>query len=558
MLQNLHVKNLALIDELEVEFESGLNILTGETGAGKSIILGSINLALGGKYSPDMLRKGADYGFVELTFQVQNSVQIKEMETLDIIPEQGMIVLSRKLMENRSISKINGETVNMKTLKSVADILIDIHGQHEHQSLLEKKSHLTILDIYANSSICEIKSKLKNTYNNYVKCREEFELSIRDEESRKRETDFLKFEINEIESAKLLVEEDVELELQYKRMVNSKKLTQRMQETYQSTGELGDVNASECISRGIKSLQDIVELDDNINEMCQQLIQIDGLLNDFNRELSEYSKDLEFSQEEYQIVEERLNLINHLKAKYGNSIEEILAYYEKHLEKLNQLINYDQYIEKLHLELKEIEYLLEQESTKLSQIRQNNAKDMVKEIRQGLLELNFKDVKFDMIFNRLNRYTSQGVDEAEFYVSLNKGEPMKALTKVASGGELSRIMLVIKTILAEHDDIGTLIFDEIDVGISGITAGKVAEKMETIGKSHQIICITHLPQIAAMADTHYAIQKKLRKNNTITEIKKLNYQESIQELTRILGGDNVTESLRQSALEMKELAKSTK
>ena len=324
MLQYLHVKNLALIDEIEVEFRPGLNILTGETGAGKSIILGSVNLALGGKYSADMLRKGAQFGLVELAFTVEEDHIVKQLEGLDIFPEDGMILLSRKLMEGRSTSKINGETVNMGTLRDVAGILIDIHGQHEHQTLLHKKNHLSLLDLYAKDETLPLKHQAASAFREYQKCRKSLEESGLDEEGRKKEIALAEFEIQEIEEAALLDNEDEDLERLYRKMADSRKFAQSTGEAYQYTSGGAQGNASDYLSRAIRALQDVEECDEQGSALYGQLNQIDSLLNDFNRELSEYAKSFEFSQEEYYETENRLNLMNHLKAKYGNSVSGIL------------------------------------------------------------------------------------------------------------------------------------------------------------------------------------------------------------------------------------------
>ena len=557
MLHNLYVKNLALIDEIEVEFKEGLNILTGETGAGKSIILGSINLALGGRYSSDILRNEEEPGYVELTFFVENEVQIQMLKALDVYPEEGMITLSRKMIGKRSVSKINGETVSISQLKEVAEILIDIHGQHEHQSLLYKKNHLLILDEFAKDSIKDVKLQVAEAYQSYKKYKEELQEANLDEKERNKELSFLAFEIHEIQNANLKEYEDEELEEQYRRMVNGQKITANLEEAHGYTASASH-NASDALSRAIYCLQDAARYDEKANELYAQLSEVDSLLNDFNRELSDYSSSFEFSEEDFYEVEKRLNEINHLKSKYGNTILEILTYCEEKEETLRKLQDYDSYLEELRKNLAEAEAKLNVLSMQLSKMRQEASKELTKAIKDGLLDLNFLDVKFEMVFTSLDHYTSAGTDEVEFMISMNPGEPVRSLGDVASGGELSRIMLAIKTVMAEKDRIETLIFDEIDVGISGRTAQKVSEKMAVIGRNHQVICITHLAQIAAMADAHFAIEKKVTEGKTRTSISLLNKEEEIDELARILGGAEITEKVRESAAEMKELAKNTK
>ena len=557
MLQSLYVKNLALIDEIEVDFKEGLNILTGETGAGKSIILGSINLALGGRYSSEMLRNEEEAGYVELTFLVENEAQKALLKEREIYPEDGMVVLSRKLIEKRSISKINGETVPIALLKEAAAILIDIHGQHEHQSLLYKKNHLTILDSFAKDAVQEKKRKVSEQYRVYRTCIEELEASESDETKRLKEMNFLDFEISEIEGANLTIGEDDELEEKYRRMVNGKRITESIDEAYGYTAGSGN-SASDLLSRAIRCLQEAAHYEERAENLYEQLSEVDSLLNDFNRELSDYRDSFEFSEEEFYEVETRLNEINRLKAKYGNTIPDIFAYRDEKVERRNMLKEYDIYLENLQKKKKEAEETLKLTSEELSHLRKEAAKQLEAAIKNGLLDLNFLDVKFEIVFRELSDFTSIGKDEVEFMISMNPGEPVRPLGDVASGGELSRIMLAIKTVMAEKDQIETLIFDEIDVGISGRTAQKVSEKMALIGKNHQVICITHLAQIAAMADAHFLIEKKVVEGKTKTGISLLNPQQEVAELARILGGAKITDKVLESAAEMKELAKRTK
>lgn len=557
MLQNLHVKNLALIDEIEVEFKDGLNILTGETGAGKSIILGSISLALGGRYTKDILRQGAEYGFVELTFLVENESQQKKLKELDIFPEEGMVTLSRRLMAGRSVSRINGETVQMGLLKEASSILIDIHGQHEHQSLLYKKNHLGIVDAFAREYLAEDKKKAAQAYKAYKACEKELKEAEADESQRAKELSFLKFEVSEIQEAHLLPGEDEELESLYRRMTNSKKIADSVNEAYLYTSE-GGGNASEALSRAIRALSEASEYDDRAAQLYGQLVEVDSLLNDFNRELADYSKTCEFSDEEFYETENRLNEINHLKTKYGDTIEKILDYCASREERIGILEDFDNYILRLKDQCAKAEEVLRQSTARLTKIRKKQAKILEEAIEEGLKDLNFENVKFRIQFESTKDYTAEGMDDIEFMISLNPGQPVKPLAGVASGGELSRIMLAIKTVMAKRDDIETLIFDEIDVGISGRTAQKVSEKMALIGKKHQVICITHLAQIAAMADHHYMIEKSTKKGDTKTSIELLDEKRSIEELARILGGAKITDTVVQSAVEMKELAKQTK
>lgn len=557
MLRSLHVKNLALIDEIEVEFGEGLNILTGETGAGKSIILGSVNLALGGRYTRDIIRDGADYGFVELTFEIRDPGQIERLKALDVFPEEGMVVLSRRLMEGRSVSRINGETVTMGLLREVSAVLIDIHGQHEHQSLLYKKNHLEILDAFAREEGAGCRQAVQEAYRDYRACEKELEEVSMDESQRAKEMAFLEFEVEEIEKAALQEGEDEELESAYRRMANGRKIAGSALEAYRYTSEDPD-SASENLSRAIRALSEAAECDEGARQLQEQLVEVDSLLNDFNRELSDYSKSCEYSEEELYETENRLNEINRLKVKYGGTVGEILAYQEQQAGKLEKLQDYEAYLAGLEKKAREAETLLAKACRSLSQVRKSQAAILEEAVQKGLEELNFADVRFEIHFEELKSYTGNGTDDVEFMISLNPGQPLRPLKDVASGGELSRIMLAIRTVMARRDDIETLIFDEIDVGISGRTAQKVSEKMALIGKTHQVICITHLAQIAAMADAHYVIEKTVEEMETRTRIRRLTEEDSVRELARILGGARITDAVLTNAREMKELAKGIK
>lgn len=556
MLQNLYVKNLALIDETEVEFGPGLNILTGETGAGKSLLLGSVNLALGGKYSADMLRSGAKSGLVELTFTVDDERIRRRLEQLDLFPEDGCLTLSRRLMEGRSVSRINGETVSARVLRDAAGLLIDIHGQHENQTLLQRKNHLALLDLYAKEETSPLRKEMAEKFRIYQELCRKKESSALDDESRRKEAALAEFEVKEIEDAALVLGEDEELEDLYRRMTESRRVTESVAETYQYTGEDARRNASDFLSRAIRSMQEAAEFDETGSRLYGQLIEIDSLLNDFNRELSEYAKSFEFSDEEFQETETRLNLINHLKAKYGKTISEILAYCGEKRQRLTELEDYDTFMRELDKKTEEAFRAVEKTAEELHKVRERAAETFAGEIQKQMAELNFLDARLEIRLTDAGHYSASGKDEAEFYFSANPGEPLKPMGNVASGGELSRVMLAVKTVLADEEDTPTLIFDEIDTGISGITAGKVGEKLRLIGRSRQVICITHLPQIAAAADSHFLISKETDGRTVKTDIALLDEEASVQELARMLGGANVTGRILESAGEMKELAKS--
>lgn len=554
MLTNLHVKNLALIDEVEVEFGPGLNILTGETGAGKSIIIGSVNLALGRKMSKEMIRKGADSALIELVFQTGNPKVLDKLKEMEIEAADGQVIITRKLSEGRSISKINGETCTVSQVKNLAADLLDIHGQHEHQSLLYQDRQLEILDAYGREKTEPAKHAVNEAYQLYKKLKKELSQYQLDEEGRAREIAFLEFEIREIEEAALKTGEDEELERQYRRMFNAGKIADSLNQVHRMTGYEEGSGAGEQVGRALKELSGVSSCDTRLVELENILKDIDGILNDFNREISDYQAELVFSEEELYQAEKRLDEINHLKSKYGNSLEEIISYREKQSERLEQLLNYESRKSILSDKLKKAGETLQTVSHTLSEIRKSYSEKLEQEITEGLKDLNFEDIKFEILFLELDHYTKDGTDSIEFQISTNPGEQLKALAKVVSGGELSRIMLAIKTILADKDETETLIFDEIDTGISGRTAQKVSEKMAEIGKNHQVLCITHLPQIAAMADLHFEILKIVTGMETKTIIRRLSEEESISELARILGGARITKAVEENAKEMKELA----
>ncbi len=555
MLENLHVKNLALIDETEVEFGPGLNVLTGETGAGKSILLGSVQLALGGKYSAELLRNGAKSGLVELTFSIEDEKIKRRLEEMDIEVEEGRVTLSRKLTEGRSVCRINGETVNMGLLKDAASLLIDIHGQHDSQSLLNRRNHLALLDLYGKEEISPLKAEMAEAFQSYQELVKKLDASSLDAESRARELDLAGYEVSEIEDAAPAPGEDEDLEELYRRMTQSRKVTEAVGEAYLYTGEDAQGNASDLLSRAIRALQEISEIDSQGEKLYGQLAEIDSLLNDFNRELADYAKSFDFSEEEFRETEERLNLLNHLKAKYGKTINDVLEYCREKKRRISELEDYDAFLSQLQSDMETAKKRAGQAAGRLHRAREKAAVIFAREIREQMAELNFMDTRLELRISDLGRYSAGGSDEAEFYLATNPGEPLKPLGSIASGGELSRVMLAVKAVLAGEEDTPTLIFDEIDTGISGVTAGKVGEKLRLISKNRQIICITHLPQIAAVSDSHYLIQKETDGNSVKTEIAFLDDEMSVQELARMLGGANVTGNILESAREMKDLAK---
>lgn len=554
MLVNLHVKNLALIEETEIEFGKGLNVLTGETGAGKSILLGSVNLALGGKAGSDVIGKFGDSALVELSFFIDDEDRIKELEALDIYPEDGMITISRRILPGKSVIKVNGETITATGVRKITELLIDIHGQHDHQSLLYKKKHLEILDKYAKDELLELKSELISEYNNYKNLEKQMGEFTLSEEERIREKDFLNYEIQEIEEANLKPGEDEELEALYRKIVNSRKILTELDVVDRLLGRNGDDNASDMLGRAYSALNSVVSYDGGLNPLLEQLALLDSQLSDFSYDLKNYIESMDFDEQTYVETEQRLNTINSLKSKYGGSIENILEYAKKSADKLRFYEEYEENLLTLKMNINSSLQKLMSLSDKISDVRKTSAVGLSEDIRKALEDLNFGQVKFDVELRKLNNPTANGMDEAEFMISVNPGEELKPLAKIASGGELSRIMLGIKSVLAGKDEIDTLIFDEIDTGISGRTAQKVSEKMSGIGLSHQVICITHLPQIAAMADRHFLIHKDIDAGYTRTHIDILDENSMIDELARMLGGTEITDIVRQSAAQMKELA----
>lgn len=560
MLINLHVKNLALIEESEVNFGEGLNILTGETGAGKSIIIGSIHLALGAKAGKECIRTGAEYALVELIFSSKKKDVIEKMKELELpIEEDGTIIIQRKIMPGRSVCKLNGEATSNRQLRDIASLLINIHGQNDTQELLNVKKYSEILDDFGNEEIGDIKSKLFEKYNIYLDLKEQMAEARKQEENRDKELALAEFEVKEIMQADLKPSEDVELEEKFRKMNNSKKIAEAVQRASQASGGETDGNAAEQLAYALRELKTVVPYDDEIMDLEEELSQIDNLLNDFNRHTSNYLSGLEFEPEEFRQLENRLDTCNHLKSKYGNSIEEILAYMEKQNKKVEQLSDMQTYIFNLSKKLEDAKNEVMLLAFKLSDIRRTYAKVLSEKLTENLRELNFSNVEFEVqVLSEEDKLSKEGIDSIDFLVSFNPGEPVKSLSQVASGGELSRFMLALKTIMADKEKTETLIFDEIDAGISGKTAWNVSEKMAVLGKEHQLICITHLPQIAAMADTHFVIEKETQKNSTVTNIRELDENEGLNEVARLLGTSQITPAVLANAKELKEMAIHTK
>lgn len=551
MLLNLHIKNMALIDEIDINFADNLNILTGETGAGKSIVIDSIMLALGGRTPKDFVRSDAEYGLVELLFLIEDEEtkdRLLELEVPDI--SDGELVLSRKVIGSRSVSKINGETVTLSKVREVAALLLDLHAQHEHQSLLIPANHLKILDRYGQETLAPKKEAVSKYFKEYSKLKDELSANTMDEEEKKRQLDLIDYERNEIAAAVLKPGEDEALEEQYRKASNSKNIAEGISTAYRLT----ENTVQEAVDRALREMLSLSEYDTQISSMADALATVSDLVTDFSRNAREYLEDNTFSEEEFRQLADRLDLVNHLKSKYGKTIEEVISYGEELDSKYDNLVNQEQHLEKLRKKLSDIEQKLNESCEELSSERKRIASELSGYIKDALVDLNFLDVRFDMVFEKLPHYTATGFDNPYFTISTNVGEAEKPLWQVASGGELSRIMLALKSCLAQADKVETLIFDEIDVGISGRTAQMVAEKIHGIGTCHQVICITHLPQIAAMANHHYLIEKQVNNGKTITSIEHLDKEKEIMELARLIGGVEITDTVMESAREMKELA----
>lgn len=551
MLKNIHVKSFALIDEVEINLASGLNVLTGETGAGKSIIIDAVNFALGQRVSKDVVRDDAEYALSELVFEINDDKTKERLNQFDIPLDDNEVLIQRKITNGKSTARINGETVTLSTLKLIAAGLIDIHGQHDNQSLLSKASQQNLLDTILSDELKELLIRMKDTYVNLNNKISEYEqLNTKEAE---KEIAFLQYELNEIDSASLHEGEDEALESDYKKMNNSKRIADLVSGAHRITGYDSE-GAGSLIGRALSMIRQASSIDDDAKDLELILNDIDGLLNDFNRSIADYEMSLDYSDEDYKNTEDRLNLINSLKNKYGKSIKEILDKRDEFEDELNRLLNADEYKSALLSEITSLKKEAYKLCKEISAIRKKGANKLSGEIAEALLDLNFLDSQFEIkVTSDEENMKQSGYDDIEFFISTNPGEALKPLNQVASGGEMSRIMLAIKSVCA-NDSTATLIFDEIDTGISGRTAQKVSEKMSRIAKEHQVIVVTHLPQIAAMADTHFEISKSVNNGRTITSIETLSEEGKIKELARMLGGVTITDKVLENAKDMKKQA----
>ena len=552
MLDRLMVKDLALIEKSVVEFGPGLNILTGETGAGKSILLGSIQLALGQKANKDMIRHGSEQALIELSFSLgeEKEAELKELEE-DLEIEEGSLIIRRKISEKKSENRVNDLSVTLAKLREISGELLDLHGQHEHHSLLKEGAHLAILDSFMTRRGGRILSEVKEAYENYREKKKKLEAYSLPEEERKRELDFLQFELEELSSANLKPGEEEQLSKDYAVYENRdrlKSLLLRVQE------ELADRD----FHGPVKNLEEAVTFDESLKNVLDTAYELEAVGEDCLRAVEHYLDHSEMDEEKFFLLGERLDTIRSLMMKYGGTEEKALEALSKKEERLRFLTDYEKEKALMEEALARSEEELREKAEKLSLERQKTAKELEERIQQEMQELGFLDTRFTFCFEKKREISEKGLDEVESYVSLNPGEPLRPLREVGSGGELSRIMLSIKTVLADTDAVPTLIFDEIDTGISGRTAEKVGEKLEKIAKNHQVILITHLPQIAAKADRHFLIEKNVQEGKTKTEIHALNEEASVKELARLLGGEELTEAALQNARSLKAKAKEKK
>lgn len=538
MITTLHIKNIGIIDDLSIDLNEGLNVLTGETGAGKTLIIDSLQIISGGRFSKEMIRKGETNSFVEICMY-----EPEDENSID-----GNIIVSREINSNgKNMCKINGRMVTVNELKTFMSKFIEIHGQNDNQSLLDNRFHLKYLDGFIGDKILKSQQEYKEKYQRYLEIKQELKANYGDEKERERKLDLLKYQLDEIEQANLKENEEIELEEKRKIMLNSEKISTNLQEADISISE----NSIDSLNIAIRALEKIETIDEKYEAISSNLKNIYYELQEIGRDISEYKEDIYFDEAERTEVEERLDLIYSLKRKYGNDILEILNYKEEIRKEIEYIENLDEYNQKLKTELKELKNQMTKLAEKLHEIRIEYGKVLSISINKVLEDLEMKNANINIhIDYNQDEFFETGKDEVEFYIRTNLGEDEKPLAKIASGGEMSRIMLAIKKVLADTDKMPVLIFDEIDTGISGKAAGAVAEKLNGISKNHQVLCISHLPSIAAIADYNYFISKNVIDERTNTNIKLLNEEEAIKEIARISSGE-VNEATIQYAMQLR-------
>lgn len=553
------MKNCALVEELRLTIDKNLNILTGETGSGKSIIIDALGLCLGNKYDKSFLRKGTDKGFVETVFYSENENLKRIMSENDIDMEDGIITIARVIYsDGKSTARVNGRTVKLSLLKEIVSYLIDVHGQHQNQLLFDSSRHLKFIDAFAGETIVDAKMEYKELYSEYSKVKSEL-LRLndnKDEMEIQREIDLLKFQIDEIEAANLNPEEYEELIQKRDVFRNSEKIFNNLNVSYEAIHN-SEINAIDIVGRVVSELSSIASFDKKIGDIYNEVERIMYELQDLSGEIRDYKDSINFEPYELEQIEIRLNDINNLRRKYGDTIEDIFNFHEKISKRLYDILNRDEEKERLKEKLESIEEELYKKSEVLTEIRKEQAEKMAALLIEELDSMDMKNVRFCTEFSDRD-FTAEGRDFAEFMISFNVGEDLRPISKVASGGEISRFMLAFKTILADTDEIETLVFDEIDTGISGIAAQNVGEKLSDIATKKQIICITHLPQIAANADTHYCIEKKTDGERTFTVVEKLDADGRKREISRLISGKQITEKTIEHAKEILSLAEEYK
>ena len=525
MITNLHIKNIGIIDDLEIDLNKGMNVLTGETGAGKTLIIDSISIICGGRFSKEMIRKGENHSYVELCMYVPNDVN-----SID-----GNIIITREIYNNgRNMCKINGRLVTVTELKNFMSNYIEIHGQNDNQKLLDSRTHIKYLDNFSGEGIIQLKNEYKEKYQRYNEIRRELKNNYGDEKEKQRKLDLLRYQLNEIQEARLKEGEESELEERSKIIRNSEKIAKNLSEAEMAVGE----NTIDLIGNAIRALEKIENIDRKYEETTTSLKDIYYGIQEISSNLSGYLSDIEFDEQEREEGETRLDIIDNLKRKYGNNIEEILKYADEIADEIKKIENVDEYNNKLKNEQKQIEKEMTEIAEEISKIRRENAEELNKRINKELVDLEMKNAKINVkVEYKIEQFFEDGKDQVGIYIKTNVGENESELTKIASGGEMSRIMLAIKKVLAEVDKMPVMIFDEIDTGISGKAAKSVANKMRSISKNHQVLCISHLAPIAAMADYNYFISKKVENDRTCTSIKLLNEQEVLCEIARISSGE---------------------
>ena len=541
MINTLHIKNIGIIDDITINLNEGFNVLTGETGAGKTLIIGSLQILAGGRFSKEMIRNGESHSFVEMSIYLPNYGY-----------EEDNVIVSREInIKGKNTCKINGRLVTVNELKTFMNNVIDIHGQNDYQSILDVSTHIELLDEYANKELKLIKEEYKNLYEEYLNIKAELAKNYGDDKEKQRKLDLLNYQVNEIEEAKLKVGEEDELEARRKSIMAAEKIASNLQE---AEGQI-NTNAIDAMNIAIKALEKIESYNEEYSEIANRLKGAYYEVQEAARDLAYLGEDLYFDEDEQTKVEERLDLINSLKRKYGNDISEILEYKEKVNDEIYEIENLEGYIKSLKSKLSKQEELLADLANKMNQIRNKYAKELIKKINKELKELEMKNARFNVRidFSETNDFNKNGLDKVEFLITTNVGEEEKPLIKIASGGEMSRFMLAIKNVLADVDKIPVIIFDEIDTGISGVAANVTGEKIKQISKTHQVICVTHLASIAAKGDYNYFICKEIENNKTRTKVKQLNEEEVLEEIARISTG-NVSEISINHARELRNLS----